>query len=75
MTTKVIKTFAYHKPSAGGIDKIAALRAAFSELYEKIEELAPQSRERAVALTNLETAGMWAVKAVVCNDPKSEVAG
>lgn len=68
------KTYAYHKPGAGGLEKITALRKAFSELHDKIEELAPASREKSVALTNLETAAMWAVKAVVCNDPQSEVA-
>lgn len=68
------KTYAYHKPSASGVEKIAALRRAFSELHDKIEELAPSARERSVALTNLETAAMWAIKAVVCNDPESEIA-
>jgi len=66
------KTYAAHKPSAEGIEKIAALRKLFSETHDQIEALAPSSRERAVALTNLETAAMWAIKAVVCNDPQSE---
>lgn len=68
------KTYAYHKPSTEGIDKIAKLREAFSALDDLITELAPQSREKSVALTNLETTAMWAIKAVVCNDSKSEVA-
>ena len=68
------KTYAYHKPSDESLGKITALRQAFSELHDKIESLAPQSRERSVAITELETAAMWAIKAVVCNDPKSEVA-
>ena len=67
------KTYAYHKPSDDGIDKIAQLREAFSELHTLIERIAPSSRERSVALTNLETSAMWAIKAVVHNDPKSEV--
>lgn len=69
------KTFAYHKPGAFGLEKITKLREAFSRLHDEIESLAPSSRERAVALTNLETTAMWAIKAVVCNDPESEVAG
>ncbi len=69
----VKKTYAYHKPSATGIDTIAKLRQLFSDLHDKIEELAPKSREQAVALTNLETTAMWAIKAVVCNDPESMV--
>lgn len=69
------KTYAYHKPSAAGIEKIAELRKAFSDLHNKIKELAPDSREKSVAFTNLETAAMWAIKAVVCNDAGSVVEG
>ncbi len=68
------KTYAYHKPSEEGIGKIAKLREAFSQLHDAILELSPTSREQSVALTNLETTAMWAIKAVVCNDPKSEIA-
>ncbi len=67
------KTYAYHKPSEDGLDKIRQLREAFSTLHDLIEATAPQSREKSVALTNLETTAMWAIKAVVCNDPKSEI--
>ena len=67
------KTYAYHKPSDDGLKKIAELREAFSTLHDKIAALAPDSREKSVAFTNLETTAMWAIKAVVCNDPKSEL--
>jgi hypothetical protein len=70
----VLKSLAYHKPTPTAADKIAALRLAFSDLAERIESLAPASRERSVALTNLETAQMWTVKAIVLNDPESTVA-
>jgi hypothetical protein len=68
------KTYAYHKPSPAGLEKISRLRQVFSDLHDLIEREAPNSRERSVALTNLETTAMWAIKAVVCNDPESEVA-
>jgi hypothetical protein len=67
------KTYAYHKPSTAGLARIQQLRQAFSILHDLIEELAPNSREKSVAFTNLETTAMWAIKAVVCNDPESEV--
>lgn len=67
------KTYAYHKPSKDGLDRIGRLRRAFSELHDLIEEVAPGSREKSVAFTQLETAAMWAIKAVVCNDPESVV--
>ena len=68
------KTFAYHKPSPEGLAKITFLREEFSALYNTIVANTPKSREQALALTKLEEMAMWAIKAVVCNDPKSEVA-
>jgi len=67
------KPFAYHKPSEMGLLKITALREQFSKTKQLIEETCPESRQRAVAITELETSAMWAIKSVVFNDPKSEV--
>jgi hypothetical protein len=67
------KTFAYHKPSAEGLKQITTLREAFSQLHDLMEATCPASREKSVAFTHLETTAMWAIKAVVCNDPASEV--
>lgn len=67
------KVFAYHKPSPEGLVKVARLREAFSTLLAELDATCPASREKAVAVTNLETAAMWAVKSVVANDPASEV--
>ena len=69
------KPFAYHKPSEDGFERITKLRVAFSDVKARIEQLCPESRQRSVALTELETAAMWAIKAVVFNDPTSEVEG
>lgn len=65
------KTYAYHKPSDDGLTKIKTLREAFSSLHNLIKEVAPESREKSVSLTNLETTAMWAIKSVVCNDSES----
>lgn len=46
---------------------IHALKSKANELAELIEAL-PAGRRRAVALTQLETASMWAVKAAACGD-------
>jgi DNA repair photolyase len=67
------KPFAYHKPSEDGLARITILREEFSKLKAQIEAQAPNSRERATAITRLEEAAMWAIKAVVFNDPLSEV--
>jgi len=67
------KPYAYHKPSSDGLDRITQLRECFTSVQRIIEDLCPESRHRAVAITNLETTAMWAIKAVVFNDPLSEV--
>lgn len=67
------KPFAYHKPSADGFKRITRLREVFSVVKQAIETTCPESRQRSVAITELETSAMWAIKAVVFNDPASEV--
>jgi len=71
-TAHIDKPFAYHKPSEDGLAKITELREGFSWLKATIEKNCPESRQRSVAITELETSAMWAIKAVVFNDPKSE---
>lgn len=67
------KPYAYHKPSEDGMKKINALREVFSLAEGVIRANCPDSRQRAVAITNNEQTAMWAIKAVVFNDPASEV--
>jgi len=67
------KPYAYHRPSPDGFAKIEALRAAFSDVQRVIEASCPESRQRSVAVTYLETCAMWAIKSVVFNDPESVV--
>jgi hypothetical protein len=68
------KTFAYHKPGPDGLERVAKLRKAFSDLQDLLTEVCPKSREASVAATHLETTAMWAIKACVCHDPESVVA-
>jgi hypothetical protein len=67
------KPYAYHKPSPDGLAKINRLREAFSFVEREIKECCHESRQRSIALTNNEQTAMWAIKAVVFNDPFSEV--
>ena len=67
------KPYAYHKPSTEGMDKINRLREAFSFVEREIQATCPDSRHKSIAITNNEQTAMWAIKAVVFNDPKSEV--
>ena len=68
------KPYAYHQPSKDGLVKINRLREHFSAGERLIRDTCPSSRQQAVALTQNETTAMWAIKAVVFNDPVSEVA-
>ena len=73
MENLIDKPYAYHKPSPEGLAAINKLRAHFSEGERLMKDICPQSRHLSVALTNNETTAMWAIKAVVFNDPNSEV--
>lgn len=70
---EISKTYSYHKPSPDGLERIIRLRQAFILLDMRVRDLAPESRERAIAITNIEQAAMWAIKSVLYNDPKSVV--
>lgn len=67
------KPYAYHKPSEEGLAKINRLREHFSEGERLIKEICGNTRQASVAITNNETTAMWAIKAVVFNDPDSVV--
>lgn len=59
----------YHKPSAEGVAKIATVREAILGCGEVFLLEVPESsgRERALALTKLEEAMMWAIAGIARN--------
>ena len=67
------KPFAYHQPSESGLTRITNLREAFSAVAQAIDTNCDPSRQKSIAVTELETAAMWAIKAVVFNDTQSVV--
>ena len=67
------KPYAYHKPSPEGLEKINKLREHFSEGDRLIKEICGNTRQSSIAITNNEQTAMWAIKAVVFNDPNSEI--
>lgn len=67
------KAYMYHKPSAAGLAKIAKLRKLFSDLDDAIAEICGAGRYAHLAITTNEQAAMWAIKAVVVDDPQSVV--
>lgn len=52
--------FTYHKPSGDQPDRYEKLRAKGREFAELINDLCPESREKSLAVTQLEQAVMWA---------------
>lgn len=70
---EIKKLFASHRPSSEGVEKLKRVRLAFSQLIDVLEAECPMSRERSVAVTHLESASMWAVKAITHNDPNAVV--
>lgn len=67
------KPFAYHEPSQDGLERITLIRKKYSEVKKLLESTCPPSRQLSVAITELETSAMWAIKSVVFNDPESKV--
>lgn len=60
--------FMYHPPKDGQPEKYTELREKAKELAYLIERLCPPSRERSVAMTNLEQAVMWANASIARNE-------
>ena len=59
--------FTYHPPKEGQPEKYKELRDQALELSLMINALAPDSREKSRAITNLEQAIMWANAAIARN--------
>jgi hypothetical protein len=60
--------FGFHKGTTGDPNatapKHARLRGSFIEFAEMLNNVLPDGRAKSVALTELETASMWAHKAI-----------
>ena len=66
------RIYKYHPPKEGQPQKYEAIRAKAKELAQMIQEECPESRERSVAFTHLETAVMWANAAIARGVVKNE---
>ncbi len=62
--------FGYFKPSEEMLPVIQSTRDAYSTVHKFLLSL-PSSRQRAIAITELETSAMWAIKGLVLNDSGS----
>lgn len=60
--------FTYHPPKPGQPEKYVQLRDKAKELAILIHQLCPSSRERSIAITNLEQAVYWANGSIARNE-------
>ena len=60
MNEGIENNFKYHTPIESQPEKYNKIREKAKELAYIIEEVCPNSREKALAMTKLEEASMWA---------------
>lgn len=68
MAYPIDNNFTYHAPLPGQPERYTALRAKAKELAQCYIDTCPDSRERAVALTELETSVMWMNASIARNE-------
>ena len=64
--------YTYHAPVGNQQQHYEYLRLFARGLAQEILDRVPESRERSVALTNLETALFWANAGIARNKPQSD---
>ena len=62
------KNFTYHAPKQGQPERYELIRNKAKELALVIEKACPDSREKSLAFTKLEEAGMWANASIARNE-------
>lgn len=67
--------FTYHRPFGDQPERYTEIRERALTLADLINNYCPESREKSLAITNLEQAVMWANAAIARNEkPSVEVA-
>jgi len=67
LNQQIENNFKYHAPKDGQPAKYEAIREKAKELAYLIDELCPNSREKSLAMTNLEQSVMWANASIARN--------
>lgn len=60
--------FTYHTPKEGQPEKYMKIRDTAKELTILINDLAPECREKSLAITKIEEAVMWANASIARNE-------
>ncbi len=61
-------SYKHHTPKDDQADRYEGLRSGGRVLAERVMRTCPNSRERALALTKIEEAIMWANKSIAVNE-------
>ncbi|GEM01613.1 hypothetical protein HMI01_15290 [Halolactibacillus miurensis] len=67
MYKQIENNFMYHAPKEGQPEKYTAIREKAKELAYLIDSQCPNSREKSLAVTNLEQSVMWANASIARN--------
>ncbi|GED17351.1 MULTISPECIES: Acb2/Tad1 domain-containing protein [Aneurinibacillus] len=67
MNQQIENNFKYHKPKEGQPEKYTLIREKAKELAYLVDKECPNSREKSLAMTNLEQAIMWANASIARN--------
>lgn len=67
MDGKIENNFKYHESSQVQKEKYEKIRSKAKELAYLIEDIAPDSREKSLAMTKLEECVMWANSGIARN--------
>lgn len=65
---QIEKAFTYYPPKPGQPDRYVRIRDKAKEFALVIDDCVPDSREKSVALTELETVVMWANAGIARNE-------
>lgn len=65
---QIDNNFKYHPPKEGQQEKYVEVRDTAKVLAETINTLCPDSREKSLAMTNLEQAVFWANASIARNE-------
>lgn len=60
--------FSYHSPKGDQAERYTVIRENAKELARIIDEKCPDSREKSLALTNLQQSIMWANASIAINE-------
>lgn len=71
--SQIENVFSYHKPFGNQAERYEQIRADAKVMAMTIQECCPESREKSLALTNLQQTVMWANAAIAINEVNNTI--